>query len=88
MLTKQEILWGKGAWTEQQGKGTQENFSATWLTASKFMVMGLVSELSLASHSESGYFLVAHASLNQDRFQPGGFWEVYGTYGLEAPLSF
>ena len=35
---------------EQQGKGTQENCSATWLVISGFMVMGLISGLSLASH--------------------------------------
>ena len=49
---------------EQQGKGTQENCSATWLAVSGFMVMGLVSMWSLANHSES--FLVAHTSLSQD----------------------
>ena len=35
---------------EQQGKGTQENCSAMWLVVSGFMVMGLVSGLSLANH--------------------------------------
>ena len=53
---------------EQQGKGTQEN-SATWLTVLGFMGMGLVSGLSLASHSDSGSFLVACASLSQDGLQ-------------------
>ena len=67
MLTKQEIFIGKGRpGGEQQGKGTQENCSATWLTVSDFMVMGLVSGWSLASHSNSASFLVAHASLSQD----------------------
>ena len=51
---------------EQWGRGTQENCSATWLTVSGCMVMGLVSGLSLASHSNSESFLVAHASLSQD----------------------
>ena len=51
---------------EQQGKGTQQNCSATWLTASGFMLMGLVSGLSLANHSDSESFLVVHASLSQD----------------------
>ena len=41
---------------EQQGKGTKENSSATWLTVSGFMVMGLVSGLSLANHSDSESF--------------------------------
>ena len=51
---------------EQQGKGTQENCSAVWLAVSGFMVMGLVSGLSLAHHSNSESFLVAHASPSQD----------------------
>ena len=51
---------GKGSLGRQQeGKGNQENCSATWLTVLGFMVMGLVSGLSLASHSDSGSFLVA-----------------------------
>ena len=33
-----------------------------WLTVSGFMVMGLVSGLSLANHSNSESFLVVHAS--------------------------
>ena len=51
---------------EQCGKGTQENCSATWLTMSGFMVMGLVSGWSLANHSNSESFLVARTSLSQD----------------------
>ena len=54
---------------EQQGKVTQENCSAMWLPVSVLMVVGLVSELSLASYSDSGSFQMAHAWLNQDRFQ-------------------
>ena len=54
MLTEQEVLLGKGCLGgEQQGKGTQENFSATWFAVSGFMVMGLVSKLSLANCSVS-----------------------------------
>ena len=37
-----------------------------WLEVSGFMVMGLVSGLSLTSHSDSGSFLVAQAWLSQD----------------------
>ena len=55
MLTKQEILLGKG---------TRVESSAAWLAVSDFM-MGLVSRWSLANHSNSEYFLVAHALLNQ-----------------------
>ena len=46
-----------------------------WLAVSGFMVMGLVSGLSLANHSDSGSFLVASALLSQDGFQQEGFWE-------------
>ena len=41
-----------------------------------FMVMGLVSGLSLASHSDSESFLVVHALFSQDGCQREGFWEV------------
>ena len=53
---------------EHERKGIQD-CSATWLTVLGFMVMGLVSWLCLANHSDSGSFLVAHALLNQDGFQ-------------------
>ena len=42
------------------------------------MVMGLVSRLSLANHSDSESFLVVHALFTQDGCQRGGFWEVVG----------
>ena len=42
------------------------------------MVMGLVSGWSLANHSNSESFLVAHASLSQDGCWQKGFWEVDG----------
>ena len=51
------------------------------------MVTGLVSGLSLANHSDSGSFLVAQASLSQDGFQRGGFWEVGRPCGLASPLD-
>ena len=66
---------------EQQGKGTQ-NCSAMWLTVLGFMVMELVSGLSLANHSDSGSFLVACALFSQDGLQREGFWEVGRTYEL------
>ena len=68
VLTKQEILLGKGTWVESSRVGIQENSSAMWLAVLGFMVMGLVSRLSLANHSDSGFFLVAHVSPNQDGF--------------------
>ena len=54
---------------EQWGKRTGENCSAMWLPISGFVVMGLVSRLSLTDHSESESFLVAHALLSQDGCQ-------------------
>ena len=66
MLTKQETIGRRHPGGEQQGKGTQENCSAMWLTVSGFMVMGLVSGWSLANHCNSESFLVAHTLLSQD----------------------
>ena len=76
VLTEQEILSGKGTRVESRTKGTQENGSASWLAVSGFMVMGLVSGLSLANHSYSESFLVVHALFSQDGCQREGFWEV------------
>ena len=71
---KARELIGKGhLGGEQQVKGTQENCSALWLAVLGFTVMGLVSGLSLDSHSDSGSFLVTHTSLSQNGFQREGF---------------
>ena len=60
---------------EQEGKGTQENGSVTWLAVSGFMVMGLVSGLSLANHSDSESFLVVPCSAKMDaREKDSGRW--------------
>ena len=76
MLTKSRDFIGKGRpGGEQQGRGTQENSSATWLAVLGFMVMGLVSGLSLANHSDSESFLVVQPC--PDGCQQG-FWEVVG----------
>ena len=50
--------------------------AVTWLAASRFMVMGLVSGLSLANHSDSESLRVAHTLLSQDGCQQEGFREV------------
>ena len=63
---------------EQQGEGTHEICSAMWLEVSGFMVMGLVSRLSLANHSDSESFLVVNALFSQDGCQREGFWEMVG----------
>ena len=64
MLTKQEILLGKDSRVESSR--VREPRIALPLAVSGFMVMGLVSGWSLASHSNSESFLVAYTSLSQD----------------------
>ena len=49
--------------------------------------MGFVSRLSLANHSDSESFLVAHILLSQDGRQPEGFWEVVGHVASPFDLS-
>ena len=51
------------------------------------MVMGLVSGLSLANHSDSESFLVVHALFSQDGCQREGFWEVVGQVVSPFDLS-
>ena len=90
-IDKAKDFTGKGhQGRHQQGKGTQENCSATWLTVSGFMVMGLVSWLSLANSfawptSGSGSFLVVPAPLSQEVFQHQGFWKVGCLLPLMGP---
>ena len=76
---------------KQEGKATQGNYFATWLRSSGFIVMGLISRLSLANYSDSGSFLVVHASLSQDGSHQEEFSEVVGhrvsPLDLPWPLS-
>ena len=69
VLTKQEILLGKGTQVESS-KVKEPRRTAV------FMVMGLVSRLSSANHSDSESFLTVHALFSQDGCQREGFWEV------------
>ena len=74
---KSETLLEKGAWAESRRVKEPRRTTLPGGSQSQiFIVMGLVSGLSLANHSDAGSFLVTHASLNQDGFQQGGFWEV------------
>ena len=67
---KARDLIGKGCLgREQEGRATQENCFATWLTFSGFRVMRLISGLSLANHSDTESFLAMHASV-QPRWKP------------------
>ena len=78
VLTKQETVGKRHLGGDQQGKGTQENCSATWLVVSGFMVKGFVFGFSLVNHSDAGSFLVVHTLLCQVGCQREGFWEVVG----------
>ena len=70
LADKARDFLGKGHLSgEQQGKGTQENCSAVRLTVLGFVVLWLVSRLSLANHSDPGSFLVTCTSPSQDGFQ-------------------
>lgn len=71
MLTKQETLLGKGASAEgSRVRGPKRT------PVSGFMVIGLVSRLSSANHSDPESFLVLHALLSLDGCHQKGFWEV------------
>ena len=61
---------------EQQGKEPRKTVQSPGFAASGFMVMGLVSRLSLANDSDSESFLVVHALFSQDGCQREGFWGV------------
>ena len=87
VLTKQEILLGKGTRVESSRVREPRRTALPQLTTSGFMVMGLVSGLSLANHSDSESFLVVHSLFSQDGGQWGGFWEVVRHVGSLFDLS-
>ena len=66
VLTKQDILLGKGTWVESSRVREPRRTALLHGSVSGFMVMGLVSRWSLANHSNSESFLVVHALLSQD----------------------
>ena len=71
MLTKQEILLGEGAQMESSRvrEPRRTALPQSWLAVLGFMVMGLVSRLSLANHSDSESFLVVHTLFSQEGCQ-------------------
>ena len=83
MLTKQEMLLGKGTLVES--RRVREPRRTALPLGSGFMVMGLVSRLSLANHSDSKSFLVVHTLFSQDGCQRG-FWEAVGH--VVSPFDF
>ena len=77
MLTKQEILLGKGTQVESsRGREPKGTALSHGLQSRGFTVMGLVPGLSLTNHSDSESFLVVQALLSHDGCQREGFWEV------------
>ena len=76
VLTKQEILMGRAVQAESNRVREPRRTALPHGSFLGFMVMGLVSRLSLASHSDSESFLVVHALFSQDGCQREGFWEV------------
>ena len=88
MLTKQEILLGKSARVESSRvREPRRTALSHGLQSRVFMVIGLVSGLSLANHSDSESFLVVHALFSQDGCQREGFWEVVGHVVSHFDLS-
>ena len=76
MLTKQVILLGKGPRVESsRAREPRRAALSHGFAVPGYMVLGLVSRLSLASHSDSVSFLMVHALFSQDGCQRG-FWEV------------
>lgn len=84
MLTKQETLlvWG----TQMESNVVRDPRSTMWVAVLGFMVMGLVSSLSLASYSDSESFLVVHTLLSQNGCQQR-IWEVVGNVTSFFDLS-
>ena len=81
MLRKQELLLGKDTRVEssrvrEPRRTALPRVLCHVLAVSGFMVMGLVSRLSLASDSDSESFLVVHTLFSQDGCYREGFWEV------------
>ena len=86
--------WKGAPGGDKEAKGTQD-CSATWLAALGFMVMGLVSGLSLADHPDSGSFLVApHHSAKTDaskedagRLVGHTHWHLFSPFNLSLFLT-
>ena len=87
MPTKQEILLGKGTWVESRMVREPRRTALSHLAVLGFMVMGVVSGLFLANHSDSQSFLVVHVLFSQDGCQRERFWEVVGQVVSPFDLS-
>ena len=78
VLTKQEILLGKGAWVESRSlRGPRRTF-CHMAGSLRFYGDGISFRLPLANHSDSESFLVVCTLFNQYGCLREGFWEVVG----------
>ena len=88
VLTKQEILLGRGAGWRAAGRGSPGELPLLLGSQAQLLLwLGWVSELSLADRSDSGSSLVLHTLLNQARCQQEGFREVVGHVVSPSDLS-
>ena len=76
VLTKQEILLGKGTRAESSRVREPRRTALPHGWQSGFYGDGISFQLSLANHSDSESFLMVHALFSQDGCQREGFWEV------------
>ena len=90
MLPKQEILLERAPRRRAGGSGNPGELLRHVARSLGFYVMGVVSGLSLAHHSDPECFLVVPAFFSQDGCQQGGFLEevrpVVSTFDLSRTL--
>ena len=79
------LCWERAPGWRAGGSGSPGGQLCHGVAVSGFVLVGLVSGLPLADHSDSESFLVVHASLSQDGRR--GFWEVVGHVGSPCDLS-
>ena len=85
---KEKDFIGKGCLEgEQQGKGTQEDCSTTWLEVLGFMVMRFFFHVVFGWSLWLRVLPGVHTLLNQDECQWEGFWEVVGHMASPFDLS-
>ena len=89
VLTKREILLGKGTQVESsRGREPKGTALSHGLQSRGFTVMGLVSGLSLANHSDSESFLVLPCSAKMDASEDSGRWSDMWCLLLTFPELF
>ena len=78
VLTKQEILLGKGARAESRREGNPGELLCHMAHSLRFYGDGISFWVVFSQWSDSESFLVVHTLLNQDECQWEGFWELVG----------